>query len=153
MRTLWRISNYADLSGEGGRLASARWHTEGRRVVYLAESPAGAMLERIVHLSDGDRKLPKTYDLLEVAAADGVLAADLEPPPDVDWKTDVAITRALGDKWLVACECALARVPSVIVPRTWNFLFNPEHPEAARMTIMSVIRERFDPRLFRVGGH
>ncbi|MGB9409097.1 MAG: RES family NAD+ phosphorylase, partial [Terracidiphilus sp.] len=60
MTTLWRISNYVDLSGEGGLTASARWHTKGKPVVYLADSPAGAMLERIVHMTDmyEDANLP-----------------------------------------------------------------------------------------------
>ena len=52
MTTLWRISNYLDLSGEGALGTSGRWHTEGRLVVYLADCPAGALLERIVHLMD-----------------------------------------------------------------------------------------------------
>jgi len=73
MTTLWRISNYADLSGEGGRGFSARWHIEGRLIVYLADSPAGAMLERIVHMMDvdidvdGDGILPRFYQLLKVS--------------------------------------------------------------------------------------
>ena len=34
---LWRISNHASLSGEGGLHASGRWHTRGRRVVYTGK--------------------------------------------------------------------------------------------------------------------
>jgi RES domain-containing protein len=152
MTTLWRISNYLDLSGEGGRLASARWHTEGRPVVYLAESPAAAMLERIVHLSYLNGKLPRTYDLLEVEAAEDVEISNLDPSGESEWKLNPEITRALGDNWLVASTSALARVPSVIVPRTWNFLFNPLHPDASRVRIILMIREQFDNRLFRSGA-
>ena len=48
---LWRISNYADLSGAGdGLLAAGRWHTRGRRIVYLADHPASALLEMLVHM-------------------------------------------------------------------------------------------------------
>ena len=72
MTSLWRISEFRDLSGEGGRIASARWHTRGRPVVYLAETPAGAMLERIVHLLDRDEGgiLPRTYQLLRISVPD-----------------------------------------------------------------------------------
>ncbi len=149
MTTLWRISNYPDLSGEGGRLASARWHTEGRPIVYLAESPAAAMLERIVHLSCLTGKLPRTYDLLEVEAAESLVISNLDPSSESQWKHDVEITRTQGNGWLAATASALARVPSVIVPRTWNFLFNPLHPDAGKVRIVSVIRERFDNRLFQ----
>jgi len=46
---LWRISNYADLSGGGGLQAAGRWHTRGKRIVYLADHPASAVLEMLVH--------------------------------------------------------------------------------------------------------
>jgi RES domain-containing protein len=149
MTTLWRISNYPDLGGEGGRIASARWHTEGRPVVYLAESPAAAMLERIVHLSYLNGKLPRTYDLLEVEAAENLPVLNLDPSGESEWKQNAEITRALGDDWLAASASAMARVPSVIVPLTWNFLLNPLHPDASKVRIVSVIRERFDNRLFQ----
>jgi RES domain-containing protein len=149
MTTLWRISNYPDLSGEGGRIASARWHTEGRPVVYLAESPAAAMLERIVHLSYLNGKLPRTYDLLGVEAAENLPVLNLDPSVESEWKQNAEITRALGDDWLAASASAMARVPSVIVPLTWSFLLNPLHPDASKVRIVSVIRERFDNRLFQ----
>ena len=50
MAIYWRISDYPDLNGEGGRKAGARWHTAGSRIVYLAESPMAALVETLVHL-------------------------------------------------------------------------------------------------------
>lgn len=56
---LWRISNYADLSGEGGLRAAGRWHTRGKRIVYLTDHPASALLELLAHM---DRDLiPSSY--------------------------------------------------------------------------------------------
>ena len=151
MRTLWRISAYADLSGEGAKISSARWHTKGNPVVYLAESPAGAMIEHLVHLLYARWQLPQTYDLLEVQAAKEIAMKELLPLADVDWKENLLLTRRIGDAWLAERETPLARVPSAIVPRTWNVLLNPEHPEAGHVKIAAVIRERFDNRLFRFG--
>jgi len=42
---------------------------------------------------------------------------------------------------------SLLRVPSAIVPETSNYLLNPVHADAARITIASATRFRFDPRL------
>jgi RES domain-containing protein len=148
----WRISNYADLSGEGGRLSSARWHTEGVSVVYLSDSPASAMLERIVHLQEGSGKLPQFYDLLRIVASDPVEVQELFPLVHVAWRDDVELTRRLGDAWLASLETPMARVPSAILPHTWNYLLNPLHPDAAQVQIAEVIRERFDFRLFRFGA-
>ena len=151
MRNYWRISSYPDLSGEGAKRASARWHTKGNLVVYLAESPAGAMLERLVHLLDTEGQLPLTYDLLSIGAPEGTAITTIHAPKRMAWKEDFDSTRKLGDTWLTSLETPLARVPSAIVPHTWNYLLNPTHPEAKQITIQEVIRERFDNRLFRFG--
>src|SRR5258708_24818254 len=68
MTTLWRISEHSDLSGEGGLRASARWHTRGKPIVYLGDSPSSCMVERLVHLFDTEGALPETYNLLEIEA-------------------------------------------------------------------------------------
>ena len=155
MTTLWRISEYPDLSGEGGRLGSARWHTRGKPVVYLAESAAGAMLERIVHSLDPDiggaGNLPSTYTLLEIAVPDELAAKPLSAVLPVDWKEREGFTQHIGDRWIASMDTAITRVPSAIMPRTWNYLLNPRHPDAAKVQIVEVIKERFDNRLFRFG--
>jgi RES domain-containing protein len=151
MTTLWRISKHPDLTGQGGRLSSARWHTRGKLVVYLADCPASAMLEQIVHLQAGSGKLPRSYDLLKVAAPDSVDVRELLPLARVDWREHSESTRTIGDAWLASLETPLARVPSAIVPHTWNYLLNPEHPDAKKIEVAEVIREHFDNRLFRFG--
>jgi len=151
MRTFWRISNYPDLSGEGSKRASARWNSKGRLIVYLAESPAGAMLERLVHLLDTEGQLPRTYDLLRIDASEELTSKDLLPLADVDWRNRVDVTQHIGEAWLASRETPLARVPSAIMPHTWNALLNPEHPDAKKLEVAEVIRERFDARLFRSG--
>ena len=70
----------------------------------------------------------------------------------VDWKEHPEFTRNLGDAWLASRESPLARVPSAIAPQTWNYLLNPEHPDAKKIEVVEVIRERFDNRLFRFGA-
>ena len=154
MTTLWRISGYPDLSGEGGLGASGRWHTEGRLVVYLADCPAGALLERIVHMTDmvEDAILPRFFQLLQVSVPDEIPIKPLSTLALIDWKEHPESTRPVGDDWLASLETPLARVPSAIVPRTWNYLLNPEHPDAGRVVVAEVIRERFDNRLFRFGA-
>ena len=151
MRTFWRISNFSDLSGEGGRIASGRWHTEGSPIVYLTESPASAMLERLVHFVDGNGRMPRTYTLLEIEAPGEIAIESLFTSIEVDWKNRMEITRAVGDLWLQSTVSLLARVPSAIVPRTWNYLLNPLHADAPQIRIVSEIRERFDTRLFHSG--
>jgi RES domain-containing protein len=150
-KTLWRISDYIDLSGEGGRKAGARWHTAGSRIVYLADSPMVAIVETLVHLNVDPEDTPDFYNLLKVSVPDGFAVESLDPPAGSDWKQSIELTRSLGDVWLRSAKTVLARVPSAIAPHTWNYLLNPEHPDAAKVQIVEIIKERFDNRLFRFG--
>jgi len=152
MRTLWRISNHLDLGGWGGRKYSSRWSSLGKRLVYLAESPAGAMLEVLVHLKDRGQGLPYTFALLEIEAPEHLAIREILPVADVDWKEQPESTQRIGDAWLASRETPLARVPSAIMPRTWNYLLNPVHPDARQVQVAEVIKERFDNRLFRFGA-
>jgi RES domain-containing protein len=147
---LWRISNHASLSGDGGLYADGRWHSRGRRVVYLADHPASALVEVMVHLEIDAEDLPSHYQLLGVEVPDdiGVTIIRDASLPD-DWQDNVAMTRARGDDWLRAGATALLCVPSAIVPEASNTLLNPQHPDAARISIASALRAAFDPRLMR----
>lgn len=143
---LWRISNYADLSGEGGLRAAGRWHTRGKRIVYLTDHPASALLEILVHM---DRDLiPSTYRLLRVSLSEAVdiRSIDVGQLAD-DWRERPDLTRQIDDEWLDRSSTALLQVPSVIVPRGRNFLLNPGHPDAAKVAIEDVVDALLDPRL------
>jgi RES domain-containing protein len=147
---LWRISNHASLDGRGGLLASARWHTQGRPIVYLAESAAGAMVEILVHLELGPTNLPANYKLLKAEAPDDLsVRSVLDRDLPANWREDLVLTRTLGDEWLAARATALLRVPSAIVPETWNVLLNPLHPEAARISVVWHREYPWDGRLVK----
>lgn len=149
---LWRISNYPDLSGIGGLLHPGRWHPRGRPVVYLAESAAGALLEALVHIEAAHpSELPRNYQLLEVEIlereADHLATTQDCQDLQEGWQNDPAITRRIGDLWLASGASLLLRVPSAVVGRTFNYLFNPVHPLAQISRILSVARYPLDDRL------
>jgi RES domain-containing protein len=147
MPFLWRISNYQSLSGEGGLLYSATWHTAGQRIVYLAESPAGAMIEALVHLELDETDWPRSYHLMQVDFPDSLSIETLKPTPAKSWKTSLAASHKLGDEWLRSRRSALARVPSAILPETWNVLMNPDHGDAKQVRMLRTISAEYDPRL------
>lgn len=146
---LWRISNHLSLNGEGGRRAPARWHSTATPIVYLAASPPGALVEILVHLETKETNLPPTYTLLRISVPNKLRIPSLKMPEGDSWKEDEAITRRLGDTWLKSQRSALTRVPSVILPETWNYLLNPLHPEATKIKIAATTIGILDPRLIR----
>jgi RES domain-containing protein len=147
----WRISNHLDLSGKGALIAPARWHSKVLPVVYLAESPPGALLEHLVHLMTRDGKLPKTYSLLKIDAPENLTVHTVNDFESQSSKNSLEVTQRIGDSWLRSMDSPLARVPSVIIRDTWNILLNPLHPESSQFRIVSATQEAFDLRLFRFG--
>jgi len=145
---LWRVSNYADLQGAGGLKTAARWHNKGIPVVYLAESPALAMLEILVHFDMEPDEVPDHYQLLEVEydGRKGMSRLDESALP-ANWRANIPLTRGFGDKWLTGFSSAVLRVPSVIVPHSYNYLLNPRHPAASAAQIVAVHKHPFDSRL------
>jgi RES domain-containing protein len=147
---LWRTSNHFTLDGGGGLSASGRWHTVGQRIVYCAPNPATALLEVLVHTKIDIEDVPVNFRYLEIAAPDTLAVDDA----DMDglgqsWRTNLAGTRRIGDRWLRSGRTALLRVPSVIVPATWNVLINPQHPESSQVRVVRDHRHGIDLRLFR----
>ena len=145
---LWRISNHRTLDGRGGLTASARWHTRGRPIVYLAETATGALTEALVHLELDPSHLPPDYKLLKAEAADEVSIRHLakaEIPNN--WVEDAVVTRTIGDEWLASGQSALLRVPSAIAPESFNVLLNPMHRDAARVLVVDYRQYPWDRRL------
>lgn len=145
--TLWRISRHRDLSGAGGLRAPGRWHERGLPIVYLAETPAGALLEACVHTSAND--VPPSYTLLAVNVPQRIFPEGLGALPadwPVDWNDHLELTREMGSVWLRSKRSALLSVPSALVPATFNVLLNPLHPDAGQARIEAAYDYPFDPR-------
>jgi RES domain-containing protein len=106
------------------------------------------LLEILVHLEVDRDDLPADYQVLRVECPDDIVFDDANRLPE-QWRSDAAATQGLGDRWLDRQSSALLRVPSAIVPYTWNWLLNPIHRDAARVRTAETIRVSFDPRLFQ----
>ena len=149
----WRISEHVDLSGIGGEYRDGRWHNAKPEspIVYLSETTAAAILEVLVHLDGRFDEFPRTYQLLRITASQRIAIKTLDREEhSYDPLPSRAETAAMGDSWLASGESALARVPAMVAPYTWNYLLNPKHPDVAHVKITSQRRLLFDPRLFQI---
>src|SRR5580698_5138242 len=103
---LWRISRHRELSGAGGLRAPGRWHNRGAAIIYLAESPAGALLEACVHTSSND--VPPSYTLLGLEAEESISLETLDPNTlPANWIDHLKVTRDIGSEWLRSLRSAL----------------------------------------------
>jgi RES domain-containing protein len=139
---LWRVSDYVNLSGDGGLHFAGRWHSGGREVVYTAEHSALALLEILVHLER--RVFPPPFRLIEIHVPLDLKVARFSGVAPQNF----ADSQEWGDKWLASGDTALAKVPSAVAPDAFNYLFNPRHQDASRVKILRHAVYPWDARLF-----
>jgi RES domain-containing protein len=150
----WRISNYADLSGIGAEIADGRWHTAApeKRMLYLAEHPAVALVENLASLDGDPAFFPEHFQLVRMTIPNGPTAREVTSKQLVRIDSqNLSSTQAIGDAWLAAKTSALLRVPSIPSPESWNYLLNPLHPDAAALKIDWARTITYDRRLFQLG--
>jgi RES domain-containing protein len=103
----------------------------------LAENPAGALVKVLVHLELDPVHLPESYRLLKAEAVEDLpVRTSARPERPGNWISNQVATRTVGDESLASKSTVLLRVPSVIVPETFNVLLNPEHAEAGRVQVL-----------------
>lgn len=71
------------------------------------------------------------------------------PPPN--WRAlGSPEATAAGGEWVRSGRTALLRVPSALVPREANYLVNPAHPDAKRITVSAPEPLEWDARLYGI---
>jgi RES domain-containing protein len=126
-----------------------RWNSLNTFLVYAAESRALAILEVSVHL-DLSEDLPNDRFYVEIDIPDDVAIFELsldELPENWDAKPPILETQFIGDDFVAQKNAAVLKVPSAIVPPEFNYLINPNHPDAVKITVVSIQPLQFDNRL------
>ena len=119
-------------------------------MVYLAENAALAMLEAIINFELAPGEVPADFQLLEFECpADASIVALADSALPDGWRDNRALTQRFGSDWLASASSVLLRVPSAVVPKSYNYVFNPLHDDAGGVKIKSSNRHPFDARLFR----
>ena len=137
------------LKGIGAALTEGfRWNSLNTYLVCTAESRALATLEVSVHL-DLSEDLPSDRYYVEVDIPDEVEILELRTedlPEDWDAKPPILETQFIGDDFVKENSAVVLKVPSCIIPSEFNYLINPNHPDAKKITVISKAPLTFDPR-------
>jgi RES domain-containing protein len=133
----------------GAMLHGGRWNSVGKRVIYAAESYAGAMLEILVHANMAVP--PKHHRVVRISIPAEVLIETVSPADIPGWnQEDLTKTQAFGDDWLQQMRSAVLRVPSVITEgRENNLLINPAHEQFTLIHAEAPEPIHWDLRLFK----
>lgn len=142
----------AAFTGEGARIAGARWNLPGTPMVYTCSTISLCLLEFFVHFDPEAADItqlnleyrwadiPETLPRLEIQEAD--LPDNWK---EIPWPQS---TQELGTKWMSQAKHVVVSVPSVVVPMERNFLLNPAHPAFSKVHISPPSAIDIDPRLF-----
>lgn len=125
-----------------------RWNSLSTYLVYTAETRALATLEVTVHLDLTD-DLPTDRFYVEIDIPDEIEIVQLQTddlPENWDAKPPNLETQFIGDDFVTGKEAAVLRVPSSIVLDEYNYLINPNHSEANKISVISTSAFVFDTR-------
>lgn len=149
---VYRITSkrYArDLSGYGAQLHGGRYNPIGVPALYTAEHISLAALEILVHVNSSFRSIE--YVLLVLEIPDQSIQEYTVSQMPKDWTRPSAVNQPIdiGVQWLEKAESLSLKVPSVIVPREYNYVLNPRHPLYTKVRIAEEIDFHFDRRLIK----
>lgn len=121
-------------------------------MIYTGGSLALSCLEKLVH-TPGTSLYTGDFSVIIFHVPDDLPVFEIEIDKlqrlNDQWHKVInyPITQMLGDTWLRKMETAVLKVPSAIIDLEYNYLFNPVHPDYEKITISSVSKFTFDPRL------
>jgi RES domain-containing protein len=136
--------------GTGSFLYGNRWNSPGHKIVYAAQTYAGALLEILVHAELGH--LPRHQVWVSIQIPPTVSVEIVTPEGVPGWAgSSFGRTQELGDRWFDEQRSAVLQVPSVVTSGVEsNFLLNQEHPQFALLQVSRPEPVRWDARL--IGG-
>jgi RES domain-containing protein len=147
---LFRIADrrHPLFDGMGSFAHGNRWNSRGRRVIYTAETYAGALLEMLAHCNIGI--IPRTHAWIEISAPEKISVERLDAGSISGWNGDnLTPTRTFGDQWHAEKRSAILLVPSVVTAGIEsNALVNQDHPDFRLMQASDPREVLWDRRLF-----
>ena len=138
---------HAIFDGSGAMLHGARWNSPGRRVIYAAETYAGALLEILVHACGS---VPCSQGYVEIEIPSGLSIEEITQDDLPRWDApSFEAGQAFGDRWYDERRTPVLIVPSVVTLVERNVLINQEHPEFSLVRASQPVAVRWDARLWK----
>ncbi|MBT2949668.1 RES family NAD+ phosphorylase [Vibrio anguillarum] len=140
-------------SPAGAKLYGGRWNSKGTEALYFAGSESLCSLEVFVHVNN-DPNIIFQYDLYRIDIPENLIVQLDKVDLPKAWRDIPASeeTQEIGDEFLNSSDSQFAalQVPSIISPRDYNYVVNPNH--AAMQDIFKKHEKldfQFDPRIFK----
>jgi len=150
LRRAYRIADrrHKIFDGEGAALLGGRWNSPGRRVIYAAETYAGAMLEVLASANIG--RMPEHHAWIEILIGEDASVEEVDASKVRRWDApDQRASRSFGDKWYDEKRSPVLIVPSTVVRVERNVVISQGHPGFRKLRASEPKPVVWDERLFR----
>ena len=118
-----------------------RWNSKGNEVLYCCNDASLAYLENMIRRAGiGFSNL---FSLMTIEYPDSLSVEYLQlgnPKLLKGWdnRTSYTVSQAIGDAWYSANTACILKVPSVLIPQSYNIVFNTKHPEFVKVKLIDV---------------
>lgn len=133
------------LSGIGAKLYGGRWNPKGVPLIYTSATPELAHSEFMIHIKNLP---PPSTNLITIKIPEKEILEITELPKSWRSYSNFEETQRSTQKWLFEKKYLVLKVPSAIVPMSFNYLINPLHPKIENVLIIRSELFDFDERFF-----
>jgi RES domain-containing protein len=134
-----------DIAGNGAKLYGGRWNPIDYAMLYGASHISLAALEILVH--NQSRNFYQNYILLDLQLPETTDKKIVNPNQlKLYWEFDSDYTQKIGKDFLES-NLLLMHVPSIVVPREFNILVNPNHKHFSKIIVKNKELYTWDKRL------
>ncbi len=125
-----------------------RWNSRGKKVIYAGTTLELAFLESMIRrqgtgFSDNFRTM-----IIEIP--DTLKSTTIRPSTlPKNWRDpkDLSKCQSLGDAWYEKGETAVLKVPSALIPDSYNVVISTEHPGFKKIKLLAATDLVPDPRI------
>lgn len=118
---------------------SGRWNSEGKKVIYTAESIPLAFLESMLRRQGVGFNRDFNTMVIEVSDTLPVKTINIQELPK-GWRDsyDYRICQQIGDAWYDSYKTVLLKVPSAVLPEASNYVIHAAHLDYSSIKLVNV---------------
>lgn len=119
--------------------ANGRWASAGRPVIYCAENVPLAFLENMVRRQGVGFNRDFKIACIEIPE-DLLISTVQERELDPDWRDpyNYSYCQPIGNEWFDKLRIPVLKVPSAVMPESYNYVINTLHPDFKRISMLTV---------------
>jgi len=117
-----------------------RWNGSGKKVIYCAESVALALLENMVRRQGVG--FNNDFRIMVIDIPDSLKVTTIREESLVSGWRDFrhyGLCQPLGNTWYELGKTPLLKVPSAVLPQSFNYVINAEHPDFKKIKLVNVV--------------